>query len=672
MQERQGRLFFALFISLGIWLALQYFFFPPEKKPLQPTDKVTQTDETDTSDSSEKKLADGSDKSSNQVTSGGKSPAPTISSKPVPKPVDPASVKKYYIKTDPYLIEMSSLGGRISQFYIKNHLEPDGNILEIVKDPKRHTIEFDGESYMAIEISRNNGFDFNPIFAKDDIPDSEFNYKNFASLVNEESLEYNFESLSNDGSYTLIKKYRFFPKENYFIFHLEIKNNTKEKLILANTKNPLYLRSFGSLGPITKTKDEMSDRDMANFFRYFYLDGSFEDFLDGTSTEGFFSNMFGGAKPEDTRFEIKKATSKEGVDFAGTGSRYFIAVLDPLSYNPEGVLLDNRVGNQTGVLMIYDEITLEPGEITGFDYAAYVGVREPDGLAFRDANLDPVKNKKSPFFNMSDALDKSFNQGLTTPFRNGIVWVLKKIHIVVPNYGWAIIIFAILFKLIFFPLNQKQADSMKKMQELSPQIKEINEKYGNDPQVKQTKIMELYKKNKVNPMGGCLPMLIQIPIFIALYTAFSDTVDLWESPFLWVADLSEPDTIFVLPPIMGVALNVNLLPLIMVGSQVLQSRLTVVSTDPNQKMMMYMMPIIMLYFFWSMPSGVTLYWTMQNLLSILQQVITNKYGKDAKLKRLEKANAGSGTGGDSYKTGPANAPQAPASKRTPPRKRRKK
>jgi YidC/Oxa1 family membrane protein insertase len=180
-------------------------------------------------------------------------------------------------------------------------------------------------------------------------------------------------------------------------------------------------------------------------------------------------------------------------------------------------------------------------------------------------------------------------------------------------------------------LNQKQADSMKKMQELSPQIKEINEKYEKDPQLKQQKIMELYKTNKVNPMGGCLPMLIQIPIFIALYTAFSDTVDLWESPFLWVNDLSEPDTVYTLPSSLGIfALNVNLLPLVMVGSQILQSRFTVVSTDPNQKMMMYLMPLVMLYFFWSMPSGVTLYWTIQNILSILQQLWTNKFGKDKK------------------------------------------
>jgi YidC/Oxa1 family membrane protein insertase len=232
---------------------------------------------------------------------------------------------------------------------------------------------------------------------------------------------------------------------------------------------------------------------------------------------------------------------------------------------------------------------------------------------------------------MSEKLDKSFNQGLTTPFRNGIIWVLKKLYTVIPNYGWCIILFGILLKLIFYPLNQKQAESMKKMQELSPQIKIIGDKFANDPAKKQEKIMELYKKNNANPMGGCLPMLVQIPIFIALYTAFSDTIDLWKSPFLWIHDLSEPDTIYTTPAFLGMAgIALNILPLLMVGSQFLQTKMTSVATDPNQKTMMYVLPFIMLYFFWTMPSGVVLYWTVQNILSILQQTITNKFASNKK------------------------------------------
>lgn len=641
MQDRQPRLFFALFISLALWLGIQYVFFPPKPK--------IDTENTEILGDKTKDEV-GSSIAGSPVVPTKKAeitPAPAVETKKSSN-VDPRDIKKFYIKTDPYLVELSSLGGRIETFYIKNHLEPDGTELQILKDPKKHTIEFNGEQHMAIEISRNKGFDFNPILDKEDIPESVFNGINFTSQFDPETQTVVFEGVSPDKTYSLVKTYQFFPKENYFLFDLKVVNLTKGKLVVADRKNPIYFRSFGSLGPLTKSEDEMTDRDVTNFFRYYYLDGSFKDFLDGTSTDGIFANLFGGKKKEDDRFDIQitEGGSAKGLDFAGMGSRYFIAVLDPLAdESPAGVLLDNRTKNQTGVLVVLDDIALEGGESNSINFAAYVGVREPEGLAFRDENLDPLKNKKSPFKGLSETLDKSFNQGLTTPFRNGIVWILKKVHhYIVPNYGWAIIIFAILFKAVFFPLNQKQADSMKKMQELSPQIKEINEKYADDPQVKQTKIMELYRKNKVNPMGGCAPMLIQIPIFIALYTAFSDTVDLWESPFLWVQDLSEPDTIFTLA-ILGGSLSVNALPLIMVATQVLQSRFTVVTTDPNQKMMMYFMPVIMLYFFWTMPSGVTLYWTMQNILSILQQVLTNKFGKDAKLKRLNEASATSGGNG---------------------------
>ena len=204
---------------------------------------------------------------------------------------------------------------------------------------------------------------------------------------------------------------------------------------------------------------------------------------------------------------------------------------------------------------------------------------------------------------------------------------------IIPNYGWCIIALSLLLKLGFYPLNQKQAESMKKMQELNPLIQEINTKYDKDPALKQQKIMELYKKHNANPVGGCLPMLIQIPIFIALYTAFSDTIDLWKSPFLWINDLSEPDTVWSSPMILGSIFNLNLLPIIMVITQIVQTKMTSVSTDPNQKVLMYTMPIIMIFFFWSMPSGVTLYWTTQNFFSIAQQYYTNNFVELKKQKK---------------------------------------
>lgn len=613
---RQGRLFLALFISLAAWMGINYFFFP--QKPEVPKTQVTPV----TADP--KKEAN--QESVKEAAKNKELPSADAQTKPVA--VDAKDIKTYHIKTDSFLVSFSSLGGRITEYYIRNHKEADGSDFIIAKDPK-FEINFDGQTEHAVELSRFEGFDFNIIEDKDGIPYSRYNKINFVSSYDDASKTITFEAPSLDGKYLIQKKFQFFPTENYFKFNLTLKNLSKETVTLASSSSEAFFRSFGSLGPVLKGKEDFSDRDIAHYFRYYYLDGSFKDHVDGTTTIGFFDNInpFGSNEQKDERFEIKKGIN-ERVDFVGTGSRYFIAVLDPLTHKPAGVLLDNRKGNETGVLLAYDDWKLAPGESLNLDYAAYVGVRELDGTAFRDSKFDPIINKESPFSGLSDSLNKSFNQGITTPLRNAIIWILKKIYLVIPSYGWAIVIFAILFKLAFYPLNKKQAESMKKMQELSPQIKALNEKYADDPKLKQEKTIELYKKNGTNPMSGCLPMVIQIPIFIALYTAFSDTVDLWNSPFLWIKDLSEPDTVFTTPKLVFIgALSINILPLIMVATQVVQSKMTTVSTDPNQKMMMYMMPFIMLYFFWSMPAGVTMYWTMQNILSIAQQFYTNKFGK---------------------------------------------
>ncbi len=642
--NRQGRLFLALFISLAIWMGINYLF-PPPKPPEKPKTVAVSDPNKD-----QTKQVD------NKITAPVESETQKIKNQSLKglAPVKPEDIKNFSIKTDSFLVKFSSLGGRITEYYIRNHKEPDGSEFIIAKDPK-FKINFEGTEEYAVELSRFEGFDFNLIPDKETIPYSPYNNVNFSSSYDENTKTILFEAPSTDGKYTIRKKYQFFPSENYFKFSLSVKNVSKDILSLASSNSEMYFRSFGSLGPMLKKREDFNDRDIAHYFRYYFMDGSFKDHIDGASAQGFFDNVgswFGFSnETKDERFEVKKGID-EKVDFVGTGSRYFIGVLDPLGDKPNGVLLDNRKGNETGVLISYDNWKLAPGEEVKLDYAAYVGVRELDGTAFRNTQLDPKINPSSPLTGLSESLDKSFNQGITTPLRNGIVWILKKIYLVIPNYGWAIVIFAILFKLAFYPLNKKQAESMKKMQELSPQIKAINEKYADDPKVKQEKTIELYKKNGTNPMSGCLPMLVQIPIFIALYTAFSDTADLWHSPFLWIKDLSEPDTVFITPKlaIIGV-LTINILPLIMVGTQIIQSRMTTVSTDPNQKMMMYMMPFIMLYFFWSMPAGVTMYWTMQNILSIAQQAYTNKFG-DTKTKNLAANNANANPG--KTPTPPAN------------------
>ncbi|AXR67415.1 membrane protein insertase YidC [Leptospira mayottensis] len=621
MEDRQSRLFLALILSMGIWMGVNYFFFPSTPKK--------------TSETKEANVDKPSDKKQNQIqTEEKKEPQIALPSKETK--IIPFENKKTLVATESYIVELSSLGGRISKFYVKDFTGPNGELVQVArKDPE--ILVVDGKTYYGVELSREKGFDFNFTDSLNELPDSEWNRIPFSLAENKADHSVVFSAFSPDKTYQLKKTFRFFDRENYFKVTVSIINLTKEKLSFASQKNIQYLRTFGSLGPFPKDRP-LNDRDTANFFRFYHLDGSFNDTLDGSSSVGFWSsigNFFTGNSGVDESFSLK--TSREGVDFAGTGSRYFIAVADPLDHKPQGIILDNRPKNESGAVLVYDNITLGSGEIYDLDFASYVGIRESIGMVFHDPELDPAQTKNSPFAGLSSDLNKSFNQGITTPFRNGIIWVLKQIYrFTIPNYGWSIIIFAILFKLVFYPLNQKQANSMKKMQELSPQLKTINEKFANDSKVRQQKTMELYKKNNVNPVGGCLPMVIQIPIFIALYTAFSDTIDLWNSPFLWVKDLSEPDVIWTSPAIpyfTQTGIGLNLLALLMVGTQIFQTRMTSVSMDPNQKMLMYVMPVMMLYIFWNMPSGVTLYWTFQNVLSIGQQWVTNHLKKTEEKKK---------------------------------------
>ncbi|EMO84278.1 membrane protein insertase YidC [Leptospira santarosai] len=618
MEDRQSRLFLALILSMGIWMGVNYFFFPSAPN------KISETKKTN--------LDKPSDKKQDQVQT--KEKKESLPSKEIKR--IPSENKKTLVVTESYVVELSSLGGRISKFYVKDFTAPSGELVQVArKDPE--TLTVDGKTYYGVELSREKGFDFNFTDSLNELPDSEWNRISFSLEENKTDRSVVFSAFSPDKTYQLKKTFRFFNGENYFKVTVSVVNLTKEKLSFASQKNIQYLRTFGSLGPFPKDRP-LNDRDTANFFRFYHLGGSFNDTLDGSSSVGFWSsigNFFTGNSGADESFSLK--TSTEGVDFAGTGSRYFIAVADPLDHKPQGIVLDNRPKNESGAVLVYNNITLGPGEVYDLDFASYVGIRESIGMVFHDPELDPNQTKNSPFAGLSSDLGKSFNQGMTAPFRNGIIWILKQIYrFTIPNYGWSIIIFAILFKLVFYPLNQKQADSMKKMQELGPQLKTINEKFANDPKIRQQKTMELYKKNNVNPVGGCLPMVIQIPIFIALYSAFSDTIDLWNSPFLWVKDLSEPDVIWTSPAIpyfTQTGIGLNLLALLMVGTQIFQTRMTSVSMDPNQKMLMYVMPVMMLYIFWNMPSGVTLYWTFQNILSIGQQWITNHLKKTEEKKK---------------------------------------
>ena len=208
---------------------------------------------------------------------------------------------------------------------------------------------------------------------------------------------------------------------------------------------------------------------------------------------------------------------------------------------------------------------------------------------------------------IAPGLELTIDYGVLTFLSTPLFWLLNKIHTIVGNWGWSIILLTLIIKLVFYKLSATSYRSMARMKKFSPKIQSIKERFGDDRQKMNQAMMAMYREEKINPLGGCWPILIQIPVFIALYWVLLESVELRHADFIfWINDLSAKDPYFVLPLIMG-------------ASMFFQQKLNPAPPDPVQAKVMQMLPIIFTAFFAFFPSGLVLYWVVNNLLSIAQQ-----------------------------------------------------
>ena len=306
--------------------------------------------------------------------------------------------------------------------------------------------------------------------------------------------------------------------------------------------------------------------------------------------------------------ETETWSDKGALKWVGIRNKYFLISYVPVDPEQRSriVLQGDRQGSQ--LLPDYSfQIGRRLERSGSWSNTVYLGPLDYDELIAYEAELE-------------QAID--FGWPVVSTISRFLLILFMATHQFIPNYGLIIVLFAIVIKIIVYPLTHKTYESAAKMQEVQPKITALRDKYKNDNQRLSRETMKLYKEEGVNPLGGCLPLLLQMPIFISLYNLFGKTIVLRQAPFiLWIQDLSVPDELLI----GGFGLHV--LPLLMAGSMFIQQKMTM--KDPKQAMLVYMMPVMMIFIFWSMSSGLVLYWTIFNVLTIGQQLLVNHFKKRA-------------------------------------------
>ncbi|HBG46683.1 MAG TPA: protein translocase component YidC [Deltaproteobacteria bacterium] len=278
----------------------------------------------------------------------------------------------------------------------------------------------------------------------------------------------------------------------------------------------------------------------------------------------------------------------------GLENKYFLSALIPADEGQLSWITEVPVAGQSRATLQFP-VTLAPGASATLNYNSFIGPKEYDRL---------VKQKNG----LEEAIEFGWFDWIAKPF----LVVLNFFERYLGNYGIAIIILTVIVKVLFYPLTKKSLNSMREMQKMQPQLAALKEKYKNDKDKMNKELMELYKRYKINPLGGCLPMLLQIPVFIALYEVLYVAIELRHAPFyLWIHDLSAKDPYYITPLLMG-------------ATMFIQQKMTPSTVDPAQQKIMMFMPVIFTFMFLNFPSGLVLYWLVNNVLSIGQQYFIYK------------------------------------------------
>lgn len=497
----------------------------------------------------------------------------------------------FTVETDEYEVLFSSRGGSIKRFTLKDFLTWDDKPLQL------------------IDWARSS--DYNVVFASSDgrfidTKDLYFRFSEYPSggrVVLTDTMSFAFEAILpvRNDSVALIK--RFVVRNGGFTVDLDIEMVNMSEVI-ANYE---YQVTFHS--PALSERNSVEEASFSEA----------EVMVNGSRTS---------FNADDT--EIKKELFEGETEWIVIKNKYFLnALMVRDGFMGDGAYVEGRMFKypNEGQREVYEagiRVTYRGESRERSSFTIFIGPMDYDLLADQYKGMEQVLSLGWQF------IVRPFSEYLVMP-------LFSFLHSFIPNYGVVIIIFSIIIKLLLYPLTKTSMRSMQRMQKLQPIITELREKHKDDQQKQNMEMMKIYKEYGVNPAGGCLPMVLQMPILFALFTIFRSTIELRNQPFVsWIDDLAAPDILVSLPfeiPVLGMSF-VSGLALMMAITMFVQQKMTI--KDPRQKSMVYIMPVMFWFLFNAFPSGLNLYYFMFNLLSIGQQYMINKRHEDEPLEKVKR------------------------------------
>ncbi len=496
-------------------------------------------------------------------------PAPVISaavpSQPVPAQLSSRPAAEIVVDTDLYTVTISENGGVLTSFILKNYKETNSK-----DSPGEQLIKTSPEQGYPLSFSWGSAFPRNTIYTLDST-DVIFNEQTGSAVISMRAV--------NEAGLEIVRSYEF-SRDSYPIKHsVTVKNNGGQALQGAGGIHQLNM-PFGALGK----GSQWLFRGPAYYGEEGLEEFKLKEFKEGEKTvQGLF----------------------DWVAYEGT---YFVTGIIPEDKSKSVTM--NAQDELVSIDIVSSLDTLAPGAEKTYNYDLFYGPKKLTLLKEIGFNLEKIIN-----FGWFDIIAKP------------TLYLLNWLYNIVGNYGISIILVTMILKAVFWPITQKGLKSMKNMQKLQPKMVKIKEKYKDDSARMNKEVMNLYKTYKVNPLGGCLPMVLQIPVFFSLYKVLLQSIELRHAPFmLWITDLSAPDRLYIGfdVPYLG---GLPVLTLLMGASMFLQQKMTPTTADPTQAKIMMFLPIIFTFMFLNFASGLVLYWFVNNLLSIFQQYMINRQKK---------------------------------------------